>query len=137
VRGVDAPTRAVGKLFVVPAGALPLPISGSCIGLCRALNRRIFSAAGQSSSHQPSKVAQHVRWGNKVANRDVFPAHAAVSRRPPISLYTTIARNHMCAYAVRVWDLPLVQGPFAVTRPIRNFSRPTAHTLTPERTGAC
>jgi hypothetical protein len=37
------PFRAVGKLFVVPAWALPVPVSDGYIGLYRAANRRIFS----------------------------------------------------------------------------------------------
>jgi hypothetical protein len=41
-------------------------------------------------------------------------AHAAVSRRPPISLYTVVARTHMYTYDARVWDLSIVQGPFSV-----------------------
>jgi hypothetical protein len=59
-------SSAVGKLFVVPAWALPVPGSAN-IGLYRALNRRIFSgccqpklrpvpvkAGSTTASHQPS-----------------------------------------------------------------------------------
>jgi hypothetical protein len=54
----------------------------------------------------------------KVANRDVRDfrrkiAHAAVTRRPPISLYTT-PRTGGYAYDVGVWDLSIIQGPFSV-----------------------
>jgi hypothetical protein len=31
-------------------------------------------------------------------------AHAAVSRRPPMSLNTMVARTHMYTYAAKVWD---------------------------------
>jgi hypothetical protein len=54
-------------------------------------------------------------------------AHGAVSRRPPISLYTMVARTGGYAYDVGVWDLSVVQGPIfcrAVPNPnvtIRNF----------------
>jgi hypothetical protein len=53
-------------------------------------------------------------------------AHEAVSRRPPISLYTIAARPRMYTYAVGVWDLSIVQGPFSVApcqtfATIRNF----------------
>jgi hypothetical protein len=41
-------------------------------------------------------------------------AHAAVSRRPPISLSRIVARTHMYTYTARVWDLSIVQGPFSV-----------------------
>ena len=41
-------------------------------------------------------------------------AHAAVSRRPPISLYTIVARTDGYTYAAKVWDLSLVQGPVSV-----------------------
>jgi hypothetical protein len=35
--------RAAGKLYVVPAGALPLPVSETYTGLHRAVNCQIFS----------------------------------------------------------------------------------------------
>ena len=41
-------------------------------------------------------------------------AHAAVSRRPPIPLYTIVARTHMYTYAANVWELSLVQGAISV-----------------------
>ena len=57
----------------------------------------------------------------KVANRDFTSrdigweiAHAAVTRRPPISLYTLVARTGGYAYDVGVWDLSIIQGPFSV-----------------------
>jgi hypothetical protein len=55
----------------------------------------------------------------KVANRNVRDfgwevAHAAVSRRPPISFYRIVARTLMHTYAAKVWDLSIVQGPFSV-----------------------
>jgi hypothetical protein len=40
-------------------------------------------------------------------------AHAAVSRRPPISLDTIVARTHLYTYATHLWELCLVQGPFS------------------------
>jgi hypothetical protein len=43
--------------------------------------------------------------------------------RPPISLSTIVARNHMCTYAANVWDLSIVQG-HSLSNPnitIRNF----------------
>jgi hypothetical protein len=40
--------------------------------------------------------------------------HVAVSRSPPISRDTTVARTHIYAHAANVWDSPLVQGPFSV-----------------------
>ena len=41
-------------------------------------------------------------------------AHGAVTRRPPISLYTMVPRTESYAYDVGVWDLSIVQGPFSV-----------------------
>jgi hypothetical protein len=41
-------------------------------------------------------------------------AHGAVTRRPPISLYTIVARTGGYTYDVGVWDLSIVQGPFSV-----------------------
>jgi hypothetical protein len=43
-------------------------------------------------------------------------AHAAVSPRPPISLYTIVARTHTYTHAANVWALSIVQGPFSVAR---------------------
>ena len=53
------------------------------------------------------------RQGFRVGDR----SHEAVSRRPPISLYTIIARAHMYTYAAKVWDLFVVQGPFSAPLP--------------------
>jgi hypothetical protein len=50
-------------------------------------------------------VTAGFRWEN---------AYAAVSRRPPISLDTIVARTEGNAYAAKVWDLSIVQGPFSV-----------------------
>jgi hypothetical protein len=58
----------------------------------------------------------------RVANRDVWDfgweiiAHAAVSRRPPISLYTIVARTHMYTYDAKVWDLPSFKDPCRTQR---------------------
>jgi hypothetical protein len=41
-------------------------------------------------------------------------SHGAVSRRPPTSLDTLVARTHMYTYAANVWDLSIVQGPVSV-----------------------
>jgi hypothetical protein len=56
---------------------------------------------------------------DKVANRDGRGfgwevAHEAVSRRPPVCLYTMVPRTGGYAYDVGVWDLSIVQGPFSV-----------------------
>jgi hypothetical protein len=54
-------------------------------------------------------------------------AHEAVSRRPPISLDTVVARNEGYTQAAKVLDLSLVQGPCSVAPcqtpnvTIRNF----------------
>jgi hypothetical protein len=40
--------------------------------------------------------------------------HAAVSRHPPIYLYTIVVRSESYAYDAKVWGLFLVQGPFSV-----------------------
>jgi hypothetical protein len=41
-------------------------------------------------------------------------AHAAVSRRAPVSLCTIVARTEGYTYAAKVWALFIVQGPFSV-----------------------
>jgi hypothetical protein len=58
-------------------------------------------------------TAQHSH--ERDANRNVGDyrravAHGAVTRRPPISLYTIVARTHMYTCAANVWDLSIVQG---------------------------
>jgi hypothetical protein len=144
----------VGKLFVVPAGALPLPVSGALYegqynkpvqGLYtgRALDRVCRQiVSGQSSCN----TGCHLRWYRLLCTRNCHLgptpetvliisdshrtaiqklriatwdfgweiAHAAVSRRPPISLYTVVARSEGYTYAANVWDLSLVQGRFSV-----------------------
>jgi hypothetical protein len=65
----------------------------------------------------------------QVANRYVRDfgwgiAHAAVSRRPPISLDTIVARTHMYAHGAKVWNLSSFKGflsPRCQTLTIRNF----------------
>jgi hypothetical protein len=59
-------------------------------------------------------------------------AHAAVSRRPPISLDRIVARTHMYTYAATVWDLSIVQGPFSVS-PRQTLTRrfATSHRCSP------
>jgi hypothetical protein len=41
-------------------------------------------------------------------------AHEAVTRRPPISLYTMVPRTGGYTYAAKVWDSSIVQGSFSV-----------------------
>jgi hypothetical protein len=89
------------------------------------------ASAGTSLKTKRGAVSMHRRDSDdKVANRDGRDfgweiAHAAVSRRPPISLSSIVARTHMYTYAAKVWDLFLVQGPFSVAPvpnpTIRNF----------------
>jgi hypothetical protein len=43
-------------------------------------------------------------------------AHAAVSRRPPVSLSMIVTRTEGYTYAAKVWDLSLVQGQFLSVR---------------------
>jgi hypothetical protein len=65
-------------------------------------------------------VCKGVRYSDeKLANRNVRDfgwevAHAAVTRRPPISLYTMVPRTRGCMYAAKVWNLSIVQVPFSV-----------------------
>jgi hypothetical protein len=51
-------------------------------------------------------------------------AHGAVSRRPPVSLDTSVACTKGYTHAAQVWDMSIVQGPFSVARakPMRNDS---------------
>jgi hypothetical protein len=55
----------------------------------------------------------------KLLNRDVRDfgweiAHAAVTRRPPISLDSIVPRTEVYTYDVGVWDLAVIQGPVTV-----------------------
>jgi hypothetical protein len=55
-------------------------------------------------------------------------AHAAVSRRPPISLSRMVARAEDCTHAATAWAMSLVHAPFSVapcpspSGPIHNIS---------------
>jgi hypothetical protein len=44
------------------------------------------------------------------------------TRRPPISLYTMVPRTGGYAYAAKVWDLSIIQGPVSVA-PCQTRSR--------------
>jgi hypothetical protein len=55
----------------------------------------------------------------EVANRGVRgfwvgDRSGAVTRRPPVSLYTVVLRTGCYAHDVEVWDLSVIQGPFSV-----------------------
>jgi hypothetical protein len=64
--------------------------------------------------HEPlHELSAGANSDGEVANRDVRDfgwevAPAFVSRRPPISLDTIVARTHMYTYAAKVWDLSIV-----------------------------
>jgi hypothetical protein len=66
-------------------------------------------------------------------------AHAAVSRRPPISLYTIVARTEGYTCTAEVWDLSIVQGAFSVapcqTLALRIATFASLHAGASERTG--
>jgi hypothetical protein len=85
--------------------------------------------AGQRAGGQPRGVRRARRRGVRardlphsdatVANRNGRDfgwgvAHGAVSRRPPISLYTMLPYTAGYAYDVGVWDLSIVQEPLSV-----------------------
>jgi hypothetical protein len=77
------------------------------------------SGVGSGVVHGHVAPLLHLQPAMNNANRDVRGfgweiAHEVVSRRPPISLDTIVARTHMYTYAVEVWDLSIVQGPFSV-----------------------
>jgi hypothetical protein len=70
---------------------------------------------GSTNTHCAGKHSSDA----KVANRNVGGfgweiAHAVVSRRPPISLDTSVARNEGYTHAANVWDVSIVQAPFSV-----------------------
>jgi hypothetical protein len=72
----------------------------------------------------PHLTRPRLPYDAKVANRNVKDfgwemraIHGAVSRRPPISLYTIVARTEGYTYAAKVWDFSLVQGAIFCRRP--------------------
>jgi hypothetical protein len=76
---------------------------------------------------------------NKVSNRNARDfgwenSHEAVSRRPPIPLYTIVPRTHMYTYDATVWDLSIVQGPFSVApRQTLRYDSQLLHRCTMQR----
>jgi hypothetical protein len=75
--------------------------------------------------HRPTREQCHTAM-QKVPNRNVRGfgwemAHDAVSRRPPIPLYTMVARTHMYTYDANVWDLSIVQGAFSVAAKLQCY----------------
>jgi hypothetical protein len=79
---------------------------------------RRWAAAGPRTGAAWCEPHAIQRSMQKVANRDGGDfgevAHAAVSRRPPLSLDTMVARTRMYTYDAKVWDSSIVQGPFSV-----------------------
>ena len=49
-------------------------------------------------------------------------AHEAVSRRPPVSLDTTVARTHMHTYAAKVWILSVCRSATIFCRAVPNLT---------------
>jgi hypothetical protein len=84
---------------------------------------------------QRCKSCESKRW---VFGWDI--AHEAVSRRPPISLDTSVDLPHMYTHDAKVWYLPIVQGPFSVapfqTLPLRFATLATLYEGGSERTMA-
>jgi hypothetical protein len=78
-------TRAVGKLFVVPAWALPVPVSIGYNRRVRGFNRPIFSglsSASQNRQHSCSASAPtHSHADRALAGRG---EHRVVRARPPV-----------------------------------------------------
>jgi hypothetical protein len=80
----------------------------------------LATSAAYSYCRWPSRVRCRLAYSDaKVANRNVRDfgweiAHEAVSRRPPISLDTIVARTHMYTYSAKVWPLCIFQGSFSV-----------------------
>jgi hypothetical protein len=83
------------------------------------ITRRMYSCR----QHSPQPFAQppaSVHYSDaEVANRNVGDfgwesAHEALSRRPPISLDTIVARTHMYTYAAKVLGFVHRSGPFSV-----------------------
>jgi hypothetical protein len=79
------------------------PLSSQVSTACSALNRH-------------SRPPTGYRWKRvRTANRDVRDfgweiAHAAVSRRPPISLSRIVPRTEGYTHNATVWDSSIVQG---------------------------
>jgi hypothetical protein len=79
-----------------------------------------FQLLDSKGNHRVSlKHLQVLRSDDKVANRNGRDfgweiAHEAVSPRPPISLFTIVARTRMYTYDATVLALRIAQGPFSV-----------------------
>jgi hypothetical protein len=64
----------------------------------------VWVSRAPNSETQKSRTAHVGDFG--VRDRAKI-AHAAVSRRPPISLYTSVARTQSYTYDANVWDSSL------------------------------
>jgi hypothetical protein len=111
--GVESSTPAAAVAAKSALAAAAVRSNSRLASLARAKSLRRLRGVG-------ARRSQLVRYSDaKVANRNGRDfgwviAHAAVSRRPPISLYRIVARTHLYTYAAKAWDLSLVQGPFPV-----------------------
>jgi hypothetical protein len=123
--------RTVDRIAVQEAGT---PNHERVAILLAEVDRRVALPAVQLAT----RLAEVTHTHDNVASRNVGfrageVAHAAVSRRPPIPLTTSVARAEGFTYAAKAWALPIAQGPFPVapvpnhttTRNVttRNFSR--------------
>jgi hypothetical protein len=113
----------LGSFCVVPAGALPVPVSDKAF--VGQLNKFSPVKAGftvlrhdapRYSAMQKLRIVTVGDFGWEIA-------HAAVTRRPPISDYTMVPRTGSYTYDIGVWELSIVQRPFSIAlcqNPIRN-----------------
>jgi hypothetical protein len=87
-------------------------------------NRMLLHLLSRSSARDLWCVATTARagWvGYSDANRNGRDfgweiAHTAVSRCPPIPLYTIVVRTGAYTYGAEVWDLSIIQGHFLSPR---------------------
>jgi hypothetical protein len=54
-------------------------------------------------------------------------AHAAVLRRPPVPLSTSVARAGGYTHAAQLWDLSIVQGPFSAPCQPQRYDSQLSH----------
>jgi hypothetical protein len=104
-RAPCAPLRHTRSLMV------PLKVSRQAAASpSSAVGARKGTPSVSCAPHSDEKVANRDLTGFRVGDR----SHGAVSRRPPISLYTMVVRTGSYTYDASVWDVSIVQGPFSV-----------------------
>jgi hypothetical protein len=112
----NAPKRTANQIYMLLIILLILSQDSS-------FNANIHKLVLPAVPWYQERLLPNISLGSLV--RPIISAHAAVSRRPPISLFRIAARTEGYTYVANGWPLSLDQGLFSVAHvPSPNVARP-------------